>query len=329
MRGGFDRDHRNNPPYLLAEHPDFPVSGADVKQFGERDMGNVAVDVTKRFDAFSVRSISSFQHLKIRQLSDDTEYFLFSRFLPGTPVDLNDTKDDKSYQRETERVYSQELRLNSLEGAPVSWVAGASYFRSDYASFRDQISNFYATLNGVNDTKILSQTWAAFGDVSIPITDRITASGGLRLAYDDQTLDSRYIGNGRAPIIDPRAFPDFEQHRKFSDTYLTGRAALSYRWNDEVSTYASIAHGYTSGGFERFTTNATYREAAEAFRPSKGWTYEIGLKSSVLDDRVTFNAAAFFNDVKDGQLTYFDPATFYFGFENQDYRSYGFEPGST
>ncbi|GLK77449.1 TonB-dependent receptor [Methylopila jiangsuensis] len=329
VRGGFDRDHRDNPMLLLAEHPDFPRSGLDEHPSGKRDMENLGVEVNKSFDSFKFTSISSVQNIKIRQRFDDTDAFLFSRIYGGSVGDYNDTLNDKSRQVERERIYSQELRVSSLEGANISWVAGASYFRSEYDTVRDQTSTVSAYTNGINDTQIVSQTWAAFGDVSVPVTDRLTLSGGLRLANDDQKFTSLYVGNGNAPLLDPRAVDRFGQRRNYSDTYLTGRAAASWRWTDGVSTYASVAHGYVSGGFERYSIDAVFGIPTSPYRPSKGWTYEAGLKSRFLDDRVTLNAAAFYNDIKDGQLTTFDPLTFYVEYDNQDYKSYGFEVEST
>ncbi|MBB4096199.1 TonB-dependent receptor [Brucella pecoris] len=320
LSGGFDFDKRTNPLYLLKEHPDYPISGVDVPQYGKREMGYGNFTVTKDFENFSLTSITGYQHIDVSIMTDDAEGFLYDVAYPGMGVDYNQPGLFYGTSYETEKLFTQEVRLNSTEGSPVSWVAGVSYFRSDYTMDRDQTNLFSSTLNGANDTDILSQTWAAFGDISVPLSDRLTASGGLRIAHDRQEMDSLFVSNGF-----PGTVPSFAQDRSFEDTYLTGRAALSWKWNDDLISYASIARGYASGGFERYTSNAANGIASDPFLPSTVWTYEIGTKTMLLDQRVELNGSLFYNDVKDGQVTTFDPTTFIVGFANQDYRSYGFE----
>lgn len=323
LTGGFDLDKRTNPLYLLKEHPDFPTSGVDSPQYGRRNMGYGSLTVNKEFDRVALASITGYQYIRVKSVTDDTDAFVFGEAYKDfgyRPEDFNDPDQEWGRSFETERLFTQEFRLSSLEDSAISWVAGLSYFRSDYVMDREQASNFFPTLNGTNDTDIVSQTWAAFGDVSVPLFSRLTASGGLRLAHDRQTLDSRYVSNGYAGTV-----PSFGQRRSFDDTYMTGRAALSWKWSDDVLSYVSVARGYASGGFERYTSNASYGVAAEPFLPSTVWTYEIGTKAMLLDQRLELNTSVFYNDIKDGQLSTFDPVDFQFLFANQDYRSYGLE----
>ena len=320
LSGGFDFDRRTNPIYLLKEHPDFPVSGVDIPQYGKRDIGYGNATVTKEFDAASFTSVTGYQDIRLDALTDDTDSFLFGAFFQLPPDFFTNPERDWGKTIEDEKILTQEFRLTSTEGQPVSWVAGLSYFRSDYDQDRNQQSDYFATLNGRNYTSILSQTFAAFGDISVPLTDRLTVSGGLRAAYDDQEPDSLYISNGF-----PGTVPVFAQNRTFDDSYLTGRGALSWNWTGDVLSYASIARGYASGGFERYTINAPFGIVAEPFLPSSVWTYEVGAKAAALGGRLELTGAAFYNDVTDGQLSTFDPVTFLFGFANQDYESYGFE----
>lgn len=331
VSGDYSRNRNSNPSNILLEVDDFPLSGQDIRPFNQQTIGSGAVKISKEFDAFSVTSTTSLQDIRIRSNNDFTDSLLYSAYLNATGMSaylpyynyFNDTTVDKLRFHDHERIFNQEIRLNSLEGEALKWVVGANYFRSKYALNRDMNSTLYPTLNGVIDNEITSQTVALFGDATVPLGERWEVSGGLRLAYEDQRLDGDYTSNGFFGTI-----PSLSQTGKYSDSYLTGRAALSYKWTDDIIAYASLAHGYSSGGFEKATTYAPYGVVQSPFDPATSWTYELGSKAQVTD-WLRLNGALFYNDVRDGLLTSFDNATLTAHLTNQDYRSYGFEAGAT
>ena len=315
---GYDEDERRNNYNMLLETPNFPVSGSDIIPRSDRKRFETTLEIEKKFDAFSFTSTTNYQDINLKTRVDVADSLLFDAafgFVPPLGADLSDADDN-------DKIFSQELRLNSREDAPVSWVAGLYLFNSDYDSFRDQDSSFSPYSSGLFNTKIDSQTVSAFGDVEFPVTRKLRVSGGMRLSHDRQDLSIDYTGKGF-----PGTVAAFSQRSDVSDTYLTGRAALSYHWSDTHMTYASISHGYASGGFERFTLNAAVGEFTEPFAPSRGWTYEIGSKRTLQDGNSFVNLSAFYNDVRDGQLVAanFDVTPVVFQFVNQDYESYGVE----
>ncbi|EIM73531.1 TonB-dependent receptor [Nitratireductor aquibiodomus RA22] len=319
VTGSYSSDHRNNVVWLLKEHPDFPVSGSDITPVNNRDIGQGTVKITKDFDTLSLTSVTSYQDIRIRSADEFTDSYIFGRWLGVDPAAFVDPDDDVGSVKEREEIFSQEFRLNSAEGSDWDWVAGVSYFRSDFNTHRVMNSSMWPTSNGTTDNDVNSETFAVFADVTAPLGERFEISGGLRLAHDRQDFTGRFVSNGAAGIV-----PSLHQQNSFSDTYLTGRAALSYAWTDDIRSYVSVARGYSSGGFERTAQNSAYGTPAEPFRPATGWTYEIGTKAQ-LNDAISVSGAVFYNDVTDGQLTGFDNATAQVFFANQDYRSYGFE----
>src|SRR5262249_1098017 len=95
-------------------------------------------------------------------------------------------------------------------------------------------------------------------------------------------------------------------------TALTGRTAsfrgsrtdyrlsADYRFNPEVLAYATVATGYKAGGVGPRPFNAG---EARSFGPEKVTSYELGLKTDLFDRVLRVNAAAFYNDFTDAQLT--------------------------
>lgn len=321
LTGSFSRDHRSNPVWLLKEQPGFPRSGSDIEPIGDRDIYQGTLSVRKEFETFALTSVTSYQHLNLESYDEFADSYIYSRWLGGTPDSWADPSLEKGRVKDREGLFNQEIRLNSLEDSPVTWVAGVNYFRSDYNTFRTMQSSLWPTANGTTDNDILSETWAVFGDISVPLDERWEVSGGLRLAHDRQRLDGRYVSNGFAGTV-----PSLTQSNEVSDTYMTGRAAISFKWTPDWMTYASIARGYSSGGFERTTQNAPYGSPADPFLPATGWTYEIGTKG-MATDRLSLSASLFYNDITNGQLSAFDMTTYQVFFTNQDFRSYGFELG--
>lgn len=320
ISGGFSDDQRNNPAFLVWEAPGYPVSGADVQPINRRQTANGTVRIAKQFDTVTLTSVTSYQDIRLANYGDFSDSLLFSRATGFPAFFFNNPATDKVHIRDRERVFNQELRLNSQAGAPIQWVAGLNYFRSDFSTLRISNVPSQPTLNGTVDNLIQSQTVAAFGDVTIPLGNRFELSGGLRIAHDHQSMNGNYAGTGLVT--------SYSQRASVSDTYLTGRLALSYRFTDRIMAYASVARGYSSGGFEKTFSNAPFGVPATPFRPAKVWTYEVGTKAEIAPG-LRINAALFYNDVRDGQLASFDPATFIPFMVNQDYRSYGVEASIT
>ena len=320
LQAGFDRDRRDTPIYLLRDADDFPISAVDIRQKLNRDLTNVSFTATKDFDAMTLTSISGFQNIESRLKTDDTDDFVFGRLFGAPPGSFNDPDSDFGRFRETENLFSQEIRLNSPTDSAIGWVAGISYFRSDYDQDRVQESTFFEALNGENRIKITSNTYALFGDVSVPLGMDFTLSGGVRLARDDQDLDAEYTSNNFPGTVD-----SLSQNGNYDENYVTGRMALAYEWSERATTYFSVARGHSSGGFERFTNNASSGLREEAFDAATVWTFEAGVKSTPLVNHLELDGSIFYNDVKNGPLSSFDGDTFTFFVDTQDYISYGFE----
>lgn len=319
VSGSYSRDDRANPAYLLYSRPDFPVSGEEVKPEQLRSIGQGTINVSKELEGATVTSSTSYQHTDISNYADFTDSYFFGAITGLPPAVLFNPGADKVATDETEGVFNQEIRLNSSEDSDWQWVVGASYFHADYEMHREASTAFIPYFNGTFDNALDSSTYAVFGDTTVPLGEHWEVSGGLRLAHDRQSFVGDYVSNGA-----PGTLPTFHQQGEVSDTYLTGRAALSYHWTDDVTSYASIARGYSSGGFEKAGTYAPFGIASPPFLPAKGWTYEVGTKAQ-LTDRVALRSAVFYNDVSDGVLSGFDPATFQVFLNNQDFSSYGFE----
>lgn len=159
-----------------------------------------------------------------------------------------------------------------------------------------------------------TESLAAFGHVSVSPTSRLELAGGLRYTEDRKSYQGTVLNLFPSTQPDPDPLPTlaipeggslFIFDRPFEDTFsaLTGSASIQYRWNSAVSTYASYARSFKSGGF-----NTRYNAPPPGFVPvpfdeEKVDSYELGAKLGA-GRRVTLNLAAFKADYDDIQLIF-------------------------
>ena len=98
----------------------------------------------------------------------------------------------------------------------------------------------------------------------------------------------------------------------FDDDELIYTGKIGYEFSPDISTYASFTHGYKSGGFNLDATAAIPVNGVSdpSFESEEVDAFEIGLKSKLFDNRVTFNVAAFYEDFSNFQVLEFTGAQF-------------------
>ncbi len=183
-------------------------------------------------------------------------------------------------------ITTDELRLTSLGSGPWTWTLGGYHRHARFKRTGQQIFGIPGPpgtpLPGASAfiSSYLIDSWAAFGDASYRLADRVTIGMGLRYFEDDQK-DS----TGRSVR---------------SDT-LNPRIYAQLRLNDAANIYASAAKGFRSGGFDGV--------GQSTYDPESVWTYELGTKMALADGRLSIDAAVFYSDYTNYQSFSLDPAT--------------------
>ena len=80
---------------------------------------------------------------------------------------------------------------------------------------------------------------------------------------------------------------------------FTPRVSIDYKFRDGLLTYATFAKGYKPGGYN---VNEVTELATQGYNSENVDTYELGVKSDWMNNRLQFNAAAFYNDYTDQQV---------------------------
>lgn len=197
--------------------------------------------------------------------------------------------------------WSQEIRLFSTGENVIDWVIGGIYLDSQNSARRSVQADeqgFFPFAPGHYINRRLGVTdvesYAIFGDVTWHVTERFSASLGLRYANDKYKQKQIQTFNARPPnIVVP--VPDVFGGAESDD--LSPRLNASYDLTDDTMLYATISKGYRPGGV-RLNPNvppAPYDE-------ENLWNYEIGLKGTPLGNRVQFGLSVFYMDWKDAQF---------------------------
>ncbi len=227
----------------------------------------------------------------------------------GFTFDITNSATEKAKQ------FTVESRLMSPGGATVDWLAGLFYSSEDIE--RREGFNF-PTLGGTgpNANSVYNsyqdldgESWAVFAQATWNASERFALTGGVRYSNDDKTFTASNAAiSGPGLLI--RAFSPVTASESWSS--VDWRVAADFRATENILLYASIATGYKAGGFPGSPTTAA--SATTAFDEETVTSYELGMKSDLLERRLRLNVALFQTDIEDLQVTrFFQPATSSFG----------------
>ncbi|HSD74850.1 MAG TPA: TonB-dependent receptor [Steroidobacteraceae bacterium] len=262
----------------------------------DRDSTRVSLQLEWDFDGFSVVSNSG-------AFFTDTDYGYDSTYQGGTALGPTTVPGAPGYVRTaTDPVrtgsvmrvevtardeWSTELRIQSAQERRLRWLGGVYYYESERTL---EERHFLATAPTIFNGETRVENWAVFGSLGFDLTDRWDATVELRYAEDT-------IGNFKtipAPVLIEQSFESWSP-----------RVTTSFKITPDSMVYANAALGNKPGVINadpRFPPEIQFAEEEEA------WSYELGTKNLLLDGRLSVNAAVYYIDWTNQQLT----TTFFF-----------------
>jgi iron complex outermembrane recepter protein len=198
--------------------------------------------------------------------------------------------------------YSQELRLNGalFEDNRIEYTVGAFYMdqKSVYATTQDLRYSATGLTAFQGDDPVNADTKAVFAHGSYKATDQLTFNTGIR--YTDEHKDYTFSRKTRTgAVYAPLAAIDGLK-TDYDGSKIDYRLNGQFAWTDNVMTYLQFATGFKGGGVSPRPFSALQ---AVPFDPEELKSYELGVKSDLLQRRVRVNASVFFSDYSDLQLT--------------------------
>lgn len=203
----------------------------------------------------------------------------------------------------------------------LEFAAGAFYFRES-GTDQSRGQAYAAPINsmvGIYYGDVDNTSIGLYGQVNYALTDRLTATAGLRWSADRKgiivnnrtqsvgTVFDPFFGNELNPELpagatlrcDLSRCPDQRADEFTGISYTLG---LDYEVAPDVLLYVKNARGFRSGGQNlRATAAVGDVNPFVPVRPEIATSYEAGLKSEWFDRRLRLNLAGYFIDMKDLQ----------------------------
>ena len=210
--------------------------------------------------------------------------------------------------------FTQELRLVSTHGGPISWTLGGFYNHlksfGDRQEYTPGFANFIESPR-IDDLEYISffdnsnKEKAVFGEATVKFTDAFQVTGGLRYYKYDATArggtDLPLFGGGL--VRTPYPLIQFAETRigkgKSSADGFVYKLNASYKFREGLLVYGTFSTGYRIGGPNTVAPCILPLEPGQNvcalsnelfYGPDKTYNKEIGIRGTFFDGRLTVNA---------------------------------------
>lgn len=174
-------------------------------------------------------------------------------------------------------------------------------------------------------------------------TDGLSLTAGIRLDYEKQEMDYQAEARMRLGVALAENMPPLDMNKFFPyptsvmDEHISQdfwqvlpKVSLKYECTPTTFTYLSVAKGYKAGGYNvqmsadvmqaqmQYDMMSAVKdmmpfeikepmplEEVAAYKPEFSWNYEAGIRSELIDNRLSAELTLFYMDIRDVQLTKF------------------------
>lgn len=276
---GYTQVRQGPMPVVAGSEPDF-TSGCNDTDYRDKDIFSMALHGSIDFQAIQLKSITTCR------MDDMTASHDVGGYVPGGYYSEYD---------ESSNEVTQELRLqsNNRSGRDLNWLVGI------YGGYRDFDREKWYTpawdLNYPYKEQVVE--FAPFAQIETPLfVEALKLTTGLRWQYLRRKATIRTTMAGYT-LYD--AEPDQEW------TPILPKLVLSYDLTDDHMIYAGVNRSFLPGGYNRQVTAAGVNTE---YDPQYAWNYELGSKSSWLDNRMETYLTLFYSKYRDMHVLQWDVA---------------------
>ena len=206
-----------------------------------------------------------------------------------------------------DKFVSQEVQLNGELG-DLSFTSGLFYLHERFFVERNGFSRTgtaaTAPVNKLRAHNITyTDAYAVFGEGTWKATDIFSLTAGIRGTVEKKrfVFDNKVIDDNRNVVSQSIAGKAEKTWRA-----VTPKLSVQAQWTPDLLQYLTWSRGFKSGGFDNRATRLDL--ATLPYNPEKVTTYEGGLKATLFGQALRSNLAIFYNDYKDLQVSFYDPA---------------------
>ena len=239
--------------------------------------------------------------------------------------------------RDQYRKMSHELRIATSKDNPLRFIGGLFYERQEHYILQDYIISELPTSQSVTgwpqtfwltDQVRVDRDYAVFGELSYDLTSQLTGTVGYRFFRYDNSLDGFFGFGANNPYgshtgeaaLPPPAGPGcttpgilggpcVDLSREVEKNGSTPKFNLTYKFDKDHLIYATFSKGFRPGGVNR-RTQAPPLPPLATYEPDYLTNYEVGWKTSFLDNHLRFNGAFFWEDWRNFQFGFLGQNSF-------------------
>jgi len=228
--------------------------------------------------------------------------------------------------------FSQELRLSGKSDT-LHWSAGAYYLNinaKDASGFLVPKGSILITPLAlppgggdlINFNQLKTQSFSLFSQLDWNFAPQLTLVAGGRIIFEHQSYfyRSALIRNDNDYYIDSVELAPLPSYQKASGAVITdpyrnsrkntlwaGKLQLEYRPNSDTLVYFGVNRGVKGGAYNAKYQDGTLPllESQMGYGPETLWSYEGGVKATLLNGAIVGNVSAFYYDYKNYQAFLF------------------------
>ena len=267
------------PSIFLPKSP-WDVS-TDIEPFHNVNSGGAALKLNHDLGFATLTSLSAYNTVHYETLFDG---------------DIGPTPSTSVYYKIDHDQFTQELQLTSNGHGKFEWIVGAYYFdmNAAYAPYILKIGGFPGgapfSLERTNLPTATARSIAGYAQATYQFLPDTSFTAGVRYTDEVRKLDGT-ITNRTAVSTNVTPFSD-----KTTKNVPTWRLVLAHQFNSDVMGYASYNRGFKSGGYTPGSPTL------KAYLPEYLDAFEFGLKTTLLDGKLTLNSAGYLYKYKNIQV---------------------------
>lgn len=317
---------------LMGLYQESEADGSQYFEFGQPDYQNISPTQEPFEDEIKLFSVIADYDAGFGTFTGTASYMdrelFFSRDSTPTANRFNLGVDLAYHQGQEISNFSSELRFASSFDGPLHFVAGVFYAEQESEAenaalvanpdtglaacrfHHDCVAGGFATddINSATSFVNIDQ-FAAFGELEYKMTEKLTATVGLR--YYEADISQRNITHQelRHPVFSPVQTEDIlSLDVGTTQDELSYNFALSYALTGDTTLYTRVASGFRPGGANNADAAAQQGiTVPEAYESDTLWSYEVGAKSYFFDRAMYAELAVYRIDWSDQQISLTDP----------------------
>lgn len=282
------------------------LAAPDITNPNAFDGRGTQINVTYDLDGFALSSILAYRSFKYDQGLDSNGGPAATGLRSQNGMPITRAIGNSIVRNWNNNTTTWELQASSTGADALKWTIG-TFLMNESNKSTDFFGTFTTNVSGFRIDQT-TKSGAIFGEASYSIVKDLEVSAGGRYTKDTKDFSRDHFAAFGLPLFSGAAYSG---STSVSWSQFTPRFTVSYRINENVSSYASYSKGFQAGAFQSVPF-ASAGSSNTPFQPTIVKNTEGGFKTQWLDNRITANVTVFradYTDIPSTVLTAIDGFT--------------------